>query len=113
MAKEAETKQSKEKSAKLENIYEVFERELNRPLSPLEFQLIGEWLEAGNSDERIIEAMRTALSKGKKTLKAIDKVLQQWTARDDIEKVGYSAQSETWDKDIEETMKIVKTKWID
>lgn len=113
MAKAHETKISEEKTKVLQNIYQVFEKELNRPLSPLEISLIGEWVDHGYSDERIIEALRTALSKGKKTLKSVDKILLQWQARDDIEKSGNTAIKDDWDKDIEKTMEIIKTKWLD
>ena len=113
LAKEHETKISEEKSKVLQNIYQVFESELSRPLSPLEFSLIGEWVDRGFSDERIIEALRLALSRGKKTLKSVDKILLQWQARDDIEKSGGTAVKDDWDQDIEKTMQIIKTKWLD
>jgi hypothetical protein len=57
--------------------------------------------------------MRDCLSKGKKTFKSIDKLLYQWQTRDDIQKTGLSATSDKWDKNIEETLKIAKAKWID
>lgn len=113
LAKEHETKLSEEKTKALQNIYQVFEKELSRPLSPLEFSLIGEWVDHGYSDERIIEALRVALSKGKKSLKSVDKILLQWQARDDIEKSGNTSIKEDWDQDIEKTMQIIKTKWLD
>ena len=113
LAKEHENKISEEKSRVLQNIYQVFEKELSRPLSPLEFSLIGEWVDHGFSDDTIIEALRTALSKGKKTLKSVDKILLQWQARDDIEKAGRTAIKKDWEQDIEKTMEIIKTKWID
>lgn len=113
LAKEHETKISEEKTRVLQNIYQVFEKELSRPLSPLEFSLIGEWVDHGFSDETIIEALRVALSKGKKTLKSVDKILLQWQARDDIEKTGITSVKDDWDQDIEKTMEIIKTKWID
>ena len=113
LAKEHETKISEEKSKVLQNIYQVFEKELSRPLSPLELSLIGEWVDRGYKDERIIEALRTALSKGKKTLKSVDKILLQWQARDDIEKSGNTTIRDDWDQDIEKTMEIIKTKWLD
>ncbi len=113
LAKEHETKISEEKTKVLQNIYQVFEKELNRPLSPLEFSLIGEWVDHGYTDKKIIEALRVALSKGKKTLRSVDKILLQWQARDDIEKSGSTAIKDDWDKDIEKTMEIIKTKWLD
>ena len=113
LAKEHETKLSEEKTKVLQNIYQIFEKELSRPLSPLEFSLIGEWVDHGFTDEKIIEALRVALSKGKKTLKSVDKILLQWQARDDIQKSGNTAIKDDWDNDIEKTMEIIKTKWID
>lgn len=113
LAKEHETKISEEKSKVLQNIYQVFEKELSRPLSPLEISLIGEWVDKGYTDSKIIEAFRVALSKGKKTLKSVDKILLQWQARDDIEKSGNTAIKDDWDQDIEKTMEIIKTKWLD
>ena len=113
IAKEQETQTSTEKTAYLKNIYEVFEKELKRTLSPLEFSLIGEWVEQGYTDETIINALKEALSKGKKSLKSVDKILLQWQARDDIENAGFTAINKDWNKDIERTMQIAKAKWID
>ena len=113
LAKEQETQTSVEKTAYLKNIYEVFEKELHRPLSPLEFSLIGEWVDQGYSDETIINALKECLSKGKKSLKSVDKILLQWQARDDIEAAGFTAVNKDWHKDIERTMEIAKAKWID
>ena len=113
MVKEHENRYNENKAAFLKNIYEVFEKELNRPLSPLEFSLIGEWVDQGFTDEQIIDALHEALSKGKKTLKSVDKILLQWQARDDMEKNGFTTIGEDWDKNMEETLKIIKTKWVD
>ncbi|MCR5332617.1 MAG: DnaD domain protein [Bacilli bacterium] len=113
LAKEQEVASSERKSAALKNIYEVFEKELNRTLTPLEFSLIGEWVNDGFSDEVIIAALNECLSKGKKTLKSVDRLLVQWKARDDMEKEGISLVKETWDDDIEKTLEIARAKWID
>lgn len=113
LVKERENTYNENKAKFLKNIYEVFEKELGRPLSPLEFSLIGEWVDQGFTDETIINALREALSKGKKTLKSVDKILLQWQARDDIEKNGYTSIDDDWDKNLEETLKIIKTKWVD
>ncbi len=113
LAKEQEVSSSKKKNEYLKNIYQVFEKELNRTLSPLELSTINEWVNDGFSDEIIIEAFHQALTKGKKTLRSVDKILVQWKVRDDMEKVGLSNVKETWDDDIEKTMEIAKAKWID
>ncbi len=113
LAKEQENVSNERKAAALNNIYEVFEKELKRTLSPLEFSLIGEWINDGFSDEVIIAAFNEALSKGKKSLKSVDRILVQWKVRDDIEKEGISNVKEVWDDDIEKTIEIAKAKWID
>lgn len=113
MAKDQEIISSKEKNDYMQNIYQVFESELKRSLSPLEQSLINEWVNDGFDDETIINALKETLNKGKKTLKSVDKLLVQWKMRDDIEKEGVSNVKEVWDDDINKVMEIAKTKWID
>ena len=111
--REDEISASEEKNNVLKNIYQAYEKELNRPLSPLEYSQISEWIEQGNNEERIIEALKEAVSKGRRNFKAIDKILLQWQARDDIEKNGVTSISDDWNKNIDETLEIIKTKWVD
>jgi len=113
MTVDAENHNNKEKAEKIEHVRSTFEQEFKTTLSPLEKSLINDWIEHGYSDETIIDAMRECLSKGKKTFRAIDKLLLQWQTRDDIQKAGVSGASDKWDKNIEETLKIAKAKWID
>lgn len=113
MVEDDEAKNDKEKAEAIASVKEAFEKEYKRSLSPLENSLIDDWIAHGYPAETIIDAMTECLSKGKKTFKSIDKLLLQWQARDDIEKTGVSATSDKWDKNIEETLKIAKAKWID
>jgi DNA replication protein len=113
MVEDDEAKNDKEKAEAISSVKEAFEKEYKRSLSPLENSLIDDWIAHGYPAERIIDAMKECLSKGKRTFKSIDKLLLQWQARDDIEKTGVSATSDKWDKNIEETLKIAKAKWID
>ncbi len=113
LAREQEFSSNKNKQQTFKNIYEVFENELKRSLSPLELSLINEWINDGFSIETIIEALHQTLSKGKKTLKSVDKLLVQWKIRDDMEKEGMSTVKESYDDDIEKTIEIAKAKWID
>lgn len=113
MLQDAENHNNKEKSAKIESVKKTFENEFKPGLSPLENSLIDDWIEHGYDADQIIDAMRECLSRGKKTFKAIDKLLLQWQTRDDIQKAGISGVSDKWDKNIEETLKIARAKWID
>ena len=113
MAQDLEEKNNKEKASNIEKVHKSFIDEFKPELSPLEKSLISDWIAHGYTADQIIDAMRECLSKGKKTFKAIDKLLLQWQTRDDIEKTGVSGASDKWDKNIEETLKIAKAKWID
>lgn len=96
----------------LSNIYGQFEKLLNRPLTPVEINKIGEWIDQGFTDTQIIDALKEALGKGKKSLRSVDKILLSWETREDIEKEGVSPLREDWRKNIEETIKIAKTPWL-
>ena len=113
MAQDLEERNNKEKASNIEKVQKAFLDEFKPELSPLEKSQISDWLAHGYTADQIIDAMRDCLSRGKKTFKSIDKLLLQWQTRDDIEKTGVSAASDKWDKNIEETLKIAKAKWID
>ena len=113
MTKEDDNRNKKEINEQLENIYETFDKLLGRPLSPVEISKIREWVERGFSDETIINALKEALAKGKKSLRSVDKILLSWEQRVDIEKDGITTRSEEWDRNLEETIRIAKTSWLD
>lgn len=96
----------------VQNIYGVFEKEFGRTLSPAEFQKIREWISLGYEEDVIIDALHEALDANKKSIRSIDKILLKKTARKDIQKEGYSAISEGWNKDIEKTIQIASKKWV-
>ena len=110
---EQESKDTKKVNDMIQNIYAEFEKELKRPLSQVEFSQIREWVSYGYSDELIISALKETLSKGKKSLRSVDKTLVSWASRDDIEKEGHTSISNSWDKNLEETIRIAKTPWLD
>ena len=75
--------------------------------------MIGTWLDAGYGEEDIRHALEEALNSRKRSLKAVDKVLRTARAREDIAKEGYTGISPEWSEDIERTIEIAKTRWID
>ena len=111
VSKEAENKKNREEV--LSNIYQSFEASLNRSLQPMEISTIREWVALGYSDETIINALKEALSQGKKTLKSVDKILLSWAKREDIETEGKTPIDDEWSKNLEETIRIAKTPWLD
>ena len=61
-----------------ENIFEIFEREFGRPLSPMEYEIINDWISQGTSEELILEALREAIYNGVKSLRYISKIILSW-----------------------------------
>ena len=110
---EQDSKDTKKVNDMIQNIYGEFEKELGRPLSQVEFSQIREWVSYGYSDETIINALKETLSKGKKSLRSVDKTLLSWSNRDDIEEEGHTSLAPDWDKNLEETIRIAKTPWLD
>ena len=59
----------------------VFEKELGRTLSPLEYDIIGTWLTSGIKEEIIEEALKEAVFNGVNSFKYIDKILFEWNKK--------------------------------
>ncbi|MBQ9457767.1 MAG: DnaD domain protein [Bacilli bacterium] len=104
---------SAEREGILTRLNTYFEKRLNRTLSPLEMDVIGNWLDDAYEEEEIRNALEDAIAKRRKSFKSIDKILRAGRTRNDIDKEGYSSVNDRWSKDIEHTIEIAKTKWID
>ena len=71
-------KESKEQE---ETIYDIFEREFGRTLSPMEYEIIGAWLESNILQETIVLALKEAVYNGVNNLRYIDKILSEWSKK--------------------------------
>lgn len=61
------------------NLLPIFEQEFGRPLSPIEMQTIGEWLDTDHyPKELILEALREAVLNQAYSLKYMDRILLSW-----------------------------------
>ena len=70
------------------NIYDIFQKELVRSLSPTEYEYINNWLEKGLSENLIIGALKEAVLSGVKNFRYIDRVLFDW------QKKGYRSMND-------------------
>lgn len=59
-------------------IYDEFEKEFGRTLSPMEYEIIGAWIEGGISEQLIKEALKEAIYNGVTSLRYIDKIIFEW-----------------------------------
>lgn len=112
LSREEEEKTSQRITEQLENIYQTFEELLGRSLSPVEIAKIHEWVSYGYSDKMIIDALKEALANGKRSLRSVDKILLTWSQKEDLMAEGHTPLTSEWDKNLEETIKIAKTPWI-
>ncbi len=66
------------KEVKDTNIYDKFEKEFARTLSPMEYEIITAWLEDDMTEEIILLALKEAVYNGVSNLRYIDKILYEW-----------------------------------
>lgn len=77
------------------NIYDIFEKEFGRTLSPVEYETINNWIEAKIPIDIIKEALKEAVLNGVNNLRYIDKILFEWNKKgykkvEDIKKNKYN-----------------------
>lgn len=100
--------ENKEYEKEDSKIYEVIEKEFGRTLSPIEYELIKQWLDANISEELIKEALKEAVLNGVNNLKYIDRILFEWT------KKGYKTKKDVKKKNISnEKVDVFEYNWLD
>lgn len=63
------------------NIFEKFEKEFSRTLSPMEYEIINDWLDKNISEELILGALKEAIYNGVNNLRYIDKIIYEWNKK--------------------------------
>ena len=64
------------------DLFTLFEQELGRTLSPMECEIIKEWINSSNySEELIREALKEAIYNNVRSLKYIDRILYTWNTK--------------------------------
>ena len=107
-----EDNSNREMKEELSNVYLLVQKELERSLSPIEFEKVRDWISQGIKENIILECIHECQNKHKKvTINQIDKAILKYLSSRDIEKEGYSYVNEKWKKDLEDTIKIANVKW--
>lgn len=63
------------------DLYDTFEKEFGRTLSPMEYEIINNWLEQKISEDLIIAALKETVFNGVNNLRYVDKILYEWNKR--------------------------------
>ncbi len=93
------------------NIYDNFEKEIGRPLSPIEFELINGWQSSKISDELILLALKEAVYHGAVSLRYIDRILFDWTKKGLKTESDVMAEKQKFKKQ-QETLEVFNYDWL-
>lgn len=70
-----------EPEKKESHIFEMFEKEFGRTLSPMEYEIINAWQDSNIAEETIVLALKEAVYNGVNNLRYIDKILSEWAKK--------------------------------
>lgn len=81
----------KKDNTKETNVFETYEKELGRALSPTEYEIINSWLDSGYSEELILLALKEAVYNGVSNFRYVDRIIFEWAKKgiknkEDVEK---------------------------
>jgi len=113
LSNEEERRVDKNIKNELSTLYATFEETLGRSLAPVEKSKIKEWVCKGYTVETITNALTEVIKEGKHSMVDVDSKLISFTNRDDFQAEGHSCASSSWNKSLEETIRIAKTPWLD
>ena len=108
-----ENLEQKEQKKKKETIFDMFQKELGRNISPMEYEIINAWLEKGFSEELVESALKEAVYNGVSSLRYIDKILYEW------QKKGYKKMTEVEEgitnrrKEKESSLELFDYNWLE
>ena len=107
------TTNQKEESKR--NIFEVFEKEFERSLSPIEYEIINAWLDNNISEELIYGALKEAIFNGVKSFRYIDKIIYEWNKKGfkTMADVDKHLQNKYEDKKKNEKEELFDYDWLD
>ena len=82
---------NKSPEEKDDGLFEIYEKELGRGLTPMEYEIINGWLDINYSPEIIICALKEATYNGTSNFRYIDRILLEWQkkgikTKEDVEK---------------------------
>ena len=98
-----------EKEPVSNNIFDVFEREFGRTLSPMEYEIVNGWLKDKMDEEMVVLALKEATYNGVSNLRYIDKIIYEWR------KKGLTSKEliETRNDNKKEVKQLFDYNWLD
>ena len=94
------------------SVFSIFENELGRTLSPMEYEKIKEWINSGNNNELIICALREAVMNGISNFNYIDRILDSWNKKGYKNREDILKDKEKYRSKKEEKVDVFDTDWL-
>ena len=103
-----------EKEEVHDNIYSIFEKELGRSLSPIEYELINGWIECNYKEEIILAALKEAVFNGVNNFRYIDRILFEWNKKgiDTLDKVNKNKSNHIEKKKSNNNVEVPDYDWL-
>ena len=95
------------------DIFTTFETELGRTISPLEVQIIREWIQNGMSEELIKEALKEAIINNVRNLKYVERILYNWRSKGFKTKEDVLKDKKNYKKPVKKVEKIYDYNWLE
>ena len=94
------------------NIFDVFENEFGRTLSPMEYEIINGWLDNSFNEDLIIIALKEATYNGVSNLRYIDKILYEWKKKGIKSKADVEKERKKFENKKVESKKLFDYDWL-
>ena len=94
------------------NIFDIFEKEFGRTLSPIEYELIKGWMDSDFSEEIIIMALKESVYNGVSNLRYIDKILFEWKKKGVKTKEDVESLRKNFNKTKEQPKEVFDYDWL-
>lgn len=101
----------KEETSIDNSVFSVFENELGRMLSPMEYEQIKEWLTSGISPTLITCALKEAVLNGVSNFRYIDSILNDWKKKGYKKKEDITKERETY-RSNKKRVEVFDTDWL-
>lgn len=100
-------------SNKTSNIYEKFEKEFSRTLSPMEYELINDWLNKGINEELITGALKEAVYNNVLNFRYIEKIIYEWNKKGFKTMNDVNNHLKSRSNDVKDVKEIGDFNWLD
>lgn len=95
------------------DLFTLFETELGRPLSPMECEIIKEWISSDYTEELIKEALKEAIYNNVRNLKYIDRILYTWKSKGIITKEDVIKDKKNYRKPVQAVTDVFDYNWLE